>query len=361
MHSRQGGVVDKRGRGSGLSRICVCLLIAACSFASGCKEDWAARLGLRPLWRNCVHPFQEYPFEQLTGELSADPPRFSFVVLGNTDLAGSESAAGEATSPFDGIMRGIASLHPQPGFIFHLGDVAEKPGDVKAWEALGLRVAPFEVGFPGRGPYAPSNRRCFVLPGDRDVEDKQTEADFLDCFFRPSGKLPYSFDWEDFHFVALNSEMTDDSWRMRHFGFNRQQNRIRGTQRDWLEEDLVKNHDKKIVVFIHKPVFPPVFSRHDGYCLDQYYSDREKLLALFKKHSVRVVFSGHEPIFHWARIADTYHIITGGAGRKPKARRRMGGFHHFLYVTIDEASLMQVYCIDPARDAVQERIDIDFS
>ncbi len=341
-----------------MSRICLCLLIAACSFASGCKEDWAARLGLRPLWRNSVHPSQAYPIEQLTGELTADPPRFSFVVLGNTDLAWGESSGEEEATPFDEIMAGIRSIHPQPGFIFHLGDIAEKPGDVKAWEALRLRVAPFEVGLPRGGLYDPRNKRCFVLPGDRDVEDKQTEGDFLDRFFRPSGKLPYSFDWEDFHFVALNSETTDDSWLMRYFGFNRRQNRITGTQRDWLEEDLGKNREKKIVVFIHKPLFPPVFSRHDGYCLDQYHSDREKLLDLFNEHSVKVVFMGHEPIFHWARIADTYYIITGGAGRKPKAARRLGGFHHFVYVTIDEGSRMKVYCIDPDRDAVQERIDV---
>jgi len=305
-----------------------------------------------------VHPFQAYPVEQLTGELTADPPRFSFVVLGNTDLEWRESSQGGETTRFEGIMRGIRSVRPQPGFLFHLGDIAEKPGDVKAWETFRLRAAPFEVGFPGGGLYDPRDKRCFVLPGDRDVQDKQTEGDFLDRFFRPSGKLPYSFDWEDFHFVALNSETTDDSWLMRHFGFNRQQNRIAGTQREWLEEDLDKNRDKKIVVFIHKPLFPPPFSRHDGYCLDQHYSDREKLLDLFNKHSVKVVFAGHEPVFHWARVADTYYIITGGGGRKPKAARRLGGFHHFLYVTIDETSRMKVYCIDPGNDAVQETLEI---
>ncbi len=347
MRSRHGGFV-----------ICLCFLIAASSFASGCKEDWTARLGVRPLWRNCLHPFQAYPLEQLTGELTANPPRFSFVVLGNTDLASRESSRGDETTTFDKIMADIRSIHPQPGFIFHLGDIAEKPGDMKAWEELSRKSAPFEVGLSLGPLYDPRNKRCFVLPGDRDVGDKQTEDDFLDRFFRPSGNLPYSFDWEEFHFVALNSETTDDSWLMKYFGFNRQQNRITGTQRDWLEEDLGKNHDKKIVVFIHKPLFPPVFSRHDGYCLDQYYSDREKLLDLLNRYSVKVVFMGHEPIFHWARIANTYHIITGGAGRKPKAARWLGGFRHFLYVTIDEASRMKVYCIDPERNAVQERIDV---
>ena|GEM_PF-1977651 len=358
LRSRLGGITDKRGRGSGLSRVCLYLLIGACLVTSGCKEDWVARLGLRTLWRNCVHPFEAYPLEQLTEELTADPPRLSFVVLGNTDLAWNEPERGEETTPFGRIMGRVRSIHPQPGFVFHLGDIARECGDVKAWEALRVGVAPFEIGFPAGGLYDPGSKRCFVLPGERDVEDKQTEGDFLDYFFRPSGRLPYSFDWEDFHFVALNSETTDDSWLMRYFGFNRQQNRIAGTQRDWLEEDLAKNQDKKIVVFIHKPLFPPVFSRHEGYCLDQYYSDREKLLDLFKAHSVRVVFTGHEPVFQWTRIADTCYVITGGAGRRPKAVKRFGGFHHFLYVTIDEASRMKVYCIDAEYDAVQETVEI---
>jgi len=38
--------------------------------------------------------------------------------------------------------------------------------------------------------------------------------------------------------------------------------------------------------------------------------------------------------------------------------KRFGGFHHFLYVTIDEASRMKVYCIDAEYDAVQETVEI---
>jgi hypothetical protein len=333
-------------------------LAAVCLFSSGCKQDWSARLGLRQLWRNCLHPFQAYPLDQLKGELSSDPPRFSFAVLGNTDLAGMESARGDERIPLEDIMEGIRSFHPPPDFIFHVGDVAERPGDVAAWEEMRRLAAPFAVGSSGERLDDPPGRPCFVLPGDRDVEDKRTEGEFFERFAPPSGGLPYSFDWEEFHFVALNSESVDDSWMMRFFGFNRLQNRITGTQREWLERDLEANHGKKIVVFIHKPLFPPVLSRYEGYCLDQYYSDREKLLDLFDRHSVRAVFTGHEAVFSWARIADTYYIITGGAGREPKARRRLGGFHHFLYVTVDARSRIKVYCIDPGQDVVRERLEI---
>jgi hypothetical protein len=86
--------------------------------------------------------------------------------------------------------------------------------------------------------------------------------------------------------------------------------------------------------------------------------DREKLFDLFNKHSVKVVFMGHEPIFHWARIGDTHYIISGGAGRKPKVARCLGGFYNFVYVTIDEGSRMKIYCIDPEHDAVQETLEI---
>ncbi len=77
---------------------------------------------------------------------------------------------------------------------------------------------------------------------------------------------------------------------------------------------------------------------------------------MLRKHCAKVIFMGHEPIFHWVQIEDTYHVITGGAGRSLSAPRRMGGFHHFLYVTIHEASRMNIFCVDPERDTIEERI-----
>lgn len=324
----------------------------------GCKEDWTSRLGLNPLWRSYVHPFESYPLDRLGQELAADPPRFSFVVLGNTDLSiGEQAEEGEGAVP-DKIMDRVRSIRPEPEFIFHLGDVAENPGDTKAWEEWIRKAVPYAPGLDPGEAYIPGQKRCFVLPGERDVVDKEDEVVFLTRFYSSQGKLPFSFDRDDFHFVALNSETTDDSWVMEYFGYNRQNNRISGAQFEWLEKDLALNQGKRIVVFIHKPMFPPVFSSQDGYCLDQHYTDREKLLALLKKHSVRAVFMGHEPIFHWAHVAGTYHIITGGAGRRPRARKGMGGFHHFLYVTVDQESRMTVYCMDPERNTVEGVVQV---
>ncbi len=333
-------------------------LMAVCLAASGCKEDWSARLGLRPLWRSYSNPFHAYPLDRLTAELASKPPRFAFVVLGSTDFSSGEPVDGDDPGVYDKIMQVIRSIHPQPGFIFNLGDIAAKPGDLGAWQAFIDGSVPYEIG-PHLGPsFDPTHKRCYAVPGDRDVDDRETEREFQKRFYGPSGKLPFSFDWQEFHFIALDSEETDDSWMMKYFGYNRRVNRIAGAQFRWLEDDLGRNEGKKIVVFVHKPLFPPVFSSHDGYCLDQHYSDREKLLGLLKKYSVKAVFMGHEPIFHWARIEKTYHIITGGAGRKPKARRSLGGFHHFLYVTVEQGSGMKVYCVNPELHTVAGRVDV---
>ena len=190
------------------------------------------------------------------------------------------------------------------------------------------------------------------------MNSRQTQKAFVERFPRSSGKVPFSFGWKDYHFIALDSEAVDDGWLMKYFGYNRRRNRIVGAQWEWLEQDLRDNQGKHIVVFIHKPFFPPVFSSHDGVGLEQYYGARERLIDLLGAYSTKVVFSGHEPIFSSARVGKTWYIITGGAGREPRAPGRFGGFHHFLYVTIGPDGGMTVYCVDPERHTVEQRIAV---
>ncbi len=336
----------------------VWLLVVFFLFASGCKEDWSSRMGLRPLWRNIAEPFEPYPLDRLEEELAADPPRFAFAVLGNTELTGPEEGeAGDGGIP-GRIMDRVRAMRPQPEFIIHLGDIAASPEDSRAWREWIRTAHPFTPGPLPEGASLGGGKRCFALPGETDVDDGKTKAAFLARFPPPGGELPFSFDLEDFHFVGLDSEETDESWLMRYFGYNRRNNRIAGDQLEWLEQDLARNSGRRIVVFIHKPMFSPPFSSREGYGLDQHYGDRERLLALLEAHSVCAVFTGHEPVFHWVRISGIHHIITGGGGMEPKAPRWMGGFHHFLYVTIDEASRMDVYCLDPEEGTVEERVQV---
>jgi hypothetical protein len=333
-------------------------LLTASLFTFGCQEDWSARLGVRSLWRSYAHPFEPYPVAELLDRLSAHPPKLSFAVLGNTDLVSRHLEGRSETTVFDKIMADIRSIRPEPEFIFHLGDIAEEAGDGKAWQEFLEKAAPFTTA-PAHGAFhEPGKARCFVLPGERDVADKRTERDFLQHFSHSTRGIPFSFDRDPYHFIALNSERTDDGWLMKYLGFNRQKNRISGDQLAWLEKDLAMNQGKRIMVFLHKPMFSPVFSAQDGYSLDQYPLDREKVLDLLNKYSVEAVFMGHEPVFHWARIGRTYHIITGGGGRRPKAPDRYGGFHHFLYVTMDEDCRTKVYCVDPQEGAIRGEIEL---
>ncbi len=356
---RFSGVVGRgRRRKPSLPVRALWVLIAAGLLACGCGEDRLSRMGLTALWRAIERPFQPVPLGQMEAELAADPPRFSFVVLGNTDLSsGGLTGEGEATR-FDRIMAVVRSMKPEPRFVFHVGELADSPGDTGAWDALVRKARPFEAGPDPGAAAGATGRRLFLLPGERDVNSLKTEKAFLERFRRSSGRVPFSFDWENVHFVALDSETVDDSWLMKYFGYNRKQNRITGAQWAWLREDLRKNRGKPIVVFIHKPFFPPVFSAHEGYCLDQYYFARERLIDLLREYSVKVVFSGHEPIFTWVRVEGTYYVITGGAGGKPGAPARFGGFPHFLYVTVGRDGGMTVYCVNPEKNAVEQKIEV---
>ncbi len=330
------------------------------ALTSGCEQDWADRMGINPMVRLLFHPFEAYPLERLEEALRLDPPLLSFVVIGDTDVTAGDGSPGAAPPVYVEIMNVIRSMKPLPDFLFHVGDVATRPGDEAAWRWWKDAALPFSV-TPGRGLGGDGGEGplLYVLPGDQDVVDEATEAAFLRMFPRPGGKVYFSFDMGEVHFIALNSETVDENRWMRLLGWNRWRNRITGSQWSWLTADLERNRGKKIVLFIHKPFFPPSFSRYEGMCLDQYFFDRERLLDLLAAYRIEAVFAGHDPVFYWNRVRGIDYIVTGGGGRKPGAPRRLGGFHHFTYVTIRKGERVDIYCIDPHRRMVKDHLAVE--
>lgn len=105
----------------------------------------------------------------------------------------------------------------------------------------------------------------------------------------PNGYIgwTYSFDYDNSHFVVLDSDRS--KWHL-----------IDRTQRDWLEQDLAANTKENIFVFFHEPAFP--VSTKIGNSLDAHSSDRDALWRILDNHNVTAVFSGHEHIFARKKI-----------------------------------------------------------
>ncbi len=161
----------------------------------------------------------------------------------------------------------------------------------------------------------------YLVAGNHDIFDnKFAENTFIKKFDLKSS-LYYSFDYEDTHFIALNTEEVGNLGK------------IIGEQYRWLVDDLKKNKNKFIVVMGHRPLFP--VNEHIGSSLDAYPELRDKLFKTLKKYNVKVYLCGHEHLLNISNHKDILQIISGGAGAPIRAPEKMGGYHHYIIATIE--------------------------
>lgn len=110
-------------------------------------------------------------------------------------------------------------------------------------------------------------------------------------------KLVYSFNFQNSHFVILNSEKP-------------QMGAISKEQRDWLEQDLATHRKAHTFVFFHEPVFKTDKGSPGG-CLDADPKQRDELIKIFNAYQVTAVFNGHEHIFSRSKFGNIYQFVVG--------------------------------------------------
>ncbi|MFA4906209.1 MAG: metallophosphoesterase [Candidatus Margulisiibacteriota bacterium] len=137
-------------------------------------------------------------------------------------------------------------------------------------------------------------------------------------FAKYFGPDHYSFDYENSHFIVLNNAFKGD--------FDKK-------QYDWLVADLKKNYGKNIFVFFHKPIFDPS-ETYPNYVMSERKTGQE-LMELFKRYKVRYVFTGHIHGYARAEREGVVYIVTAGAGAPLYLPRWMGGFNHYVKITVD--------------------------
>jgi len=143
----------------------------------------------------------------------------------------------------------------------------------------------------------------------------------------PAGysELVYSFDFNNSHFVALDSEKPKEGL-------------VDQDQRDWLEKDLAATQKENIFVFYHEPAYP-VSSKIDE-SLDVHPADRDALWQILKNHRVTAVFSGHEHIMSRKNIDGLYQFVIGNTNSfdhdMPKAGMAEYAYqgHHYAIVSV---------------------------
>ena len=193
----------------------------------------------------------------------------------------------------------------QPDFVFHLGDLTPF-GQSNQYEAVSDALNQI---------HAP----VFTTIGNHDIRLNGSSY-YLDYF----GSSTYSFDYGPAHFVIFNTSSGD----------------VTESELNWLESDLTQSNQDIKFVFTHMPVYDP----RPGFnhtILNP--TTASRLSSIFESTSVSIVFAGHIHMFNQSIRNNVNYVISGGAGATLYADPEIGGFYHYIRVTVQDS----IITIDP--------------
>ena len=180
-----------------------------------------------------------------------------------------------------------------PDLVVHLGDVIHPIPALPTHETA-VQMA--------HDLYQRLESRLYVTPGNHDVGDKPNawvpapgvNEQSHEVFEKYWGQSYSSFDYQDCHFVLINSPLLNS-------GLEREKD-----QRGWLEQDLVASQKagKRIFLFTHYPIYlnhPQEEEHYDNIAEPA----RSWVLSLLEKHGVEAVFAGHAHNFFYNRYLHT--------------------------------------------------------
>ncbi|MFC2083557.1 metallophosphoesterase family protein [Bacteroidota bacterium] len=236
-----------------------------------------------------------------------DPQKYSkstensFIVIGDT-----------RTNPiiFKQHVNNINNLDPLPIYLFHAGDMVTAYFLNFEWKIFHKIMNPLLnkiILYPVAG-----NHDVGVSSNSRELYRKETGI---------QGELYYSFTHQSLLFVILSTEEPDFTGS------------VGNNQFDWLVETLANSTSDRIIVFMHRPLFP------QGHYKDKASSNSEKIHEVFKQYGVDIVFAGHEHQFFINDLDGITYVITGGGGA-PLHHENGGDFYHFILANIKEKSII---------------------
>jgi len=244
---------------------------------------------------------------------------FRFVVMG--DSRGNDD--GINTEIFRTILEKTEG--DKPDFIVFVGDLitGSKHTDTHRDRLLKWKDMVEEFAIP-----------IYIVVGNHEIESETSEGILQSIFKMPENGprdlkgLTYSFDYEDAHFVIVNTDRYKDS------------HRVGSNQLEWLKRDFEKNKEKSIFVFGHEPAFP-MYS-HTGSSLDRYPVERDELWNIFKEYGVAIYFCGHEHLYNRSNHDGVYQVISGGAGASLGYQPEEGGFYHYVIVDVRNDGICEI-------------------
>jgi Icc protein len=163
----------------------------------------------------------------------------------------------------------------------------------------------------------------YFSPGNHDIESATAESVLRSKISMPTNgpagyeETVYSFDYQNAHFVSLNS----NHWKEAH-----------RVQRSWLAADLAKTVQPHVFVMAHEPAYPT--GPHIGSSLDVYSSERDDFWNKMTAGRVSMFFCGHEHLYSRTKRGSIYQIINGSCGA-PLKTGVSGTIAKYSYVVVD--------------------------
>ncbi len=196
---------------------------------------------------------------------------FTFVAYGDTRTKDGDRAA---------VVSRIIALNPD--IVFNTGDLVEDGRIDSKW----ITWFSTNQDILDHIPY-------FVAIGNHE-ENAQL---YYDYWHFPGNEQWYSLDYGNAHFICLSTETN-----------------MYGSQREWLESDLINASQSAewIFVFFHRP---PYSSGNHGSDLNV----RSAWCSLFETYEVDIVFNGHDHDYERGLVNGVYYIVSGGGGAPLRA------------------------------------------
>ena len=178
-----------------------------------------------------------------------------------------------------------------PVLVVHLGDIVNPVPELPAYS---------EAASHFKSLVADLKPPLHLVAGNHDVGDKNVSwvpagivnDDHLALYESQFGPHYYSFDCEDAHFVVINSPIINSGLA------------VEARQREWLEQDLAANAERRNFLCIHHPPYVSRAEESDSYDnIDE--PGRSWLLQLLEQYKPEALFCGHVHNFWYDQFGET--------------------------------------------------------
>ena len=255
------------------------------------------------------------------------------------------------------VIESVVENNPNLEFILHSGDMVQSGGEQDDWDRY-YEDIDIAIQNDIQFYYAVGNHETYTyrLPDDSYGPPDSDFSTYMDNVEMPGNERYYSFDFNQIHFIVIN---TEEYWDTRDYEFE-----ITPEQESWIINDLEANKKKFVVAMYHRPSYSV---RSQGRVEDAY-EIRKVLEPIFTEYGVDLCFSGHDHYYYHTERNGITYVVTGGAGA-PLYVPEMTSYaiegdvyfakYHYMNVTVTNDNI-KLECISFYNDIVTTKIEETF-